>query len=277
MKILLLLLIVTVVGWILLKSSFGKRFQERLFRTKTTAASIGEKLEKLNKKIGETDPVCPHCNGPLEFDITHETECPHCGEKIFRRKRPYDQKDILVSEGDLEELKEQWAIVNGEHEKYLKEKRRKSKIAERLKKQTGESPSTEIVELQAMNEQVEELEQKGDWGLARNKRKDIAEYLERKAKYEEALKTYFEICYLDVNGPRNASQNGEPLFSQDLAFVSPGVIKKVAGLIKKLELERKEIESYYLHSAHHIEKRSGKKNLPATPSEAWSKFREMLM
>lgn len=279
MKIILIILfIVLIIGWILFRDTARNRFR-RFGQGKTIAGSISGKLEALDKTIGVTEPVCPYCGKDLENKISSRKECKHCGKVIYRRKRPYDKKDIWITESQLTEVEEQWAIVNGEHEEYLREKKRKQKIAKRLKEQQGSVPSREMIELQVMKEQAEEFERKKQMGLARNKRMEIAEYFEECSRPEEALQAYFEVCFLDANGPRNvgdvAGSERPPSFSLDVALVSPGVIKRIANLVEKLEYSPEKIKEEYFEAAHNTEQRLNEVALQKSPPEAWNEFKQM--
>lgn len=282
MKIVLIsITVVGIISWLIYRSSFIKQLK-KYKRGKTVADTIGGKLNALNTAIGETERVCPHCHELLDTEPSLKAQCPHCGRIVYKRKRPYDKKDILVTRDQLEEVEEQWAIVSGEHEKYQREKKRKKKIAKRIKKQTGENPPTEKVELEALIERAEELEKNGDWGLARNKKVEIAEFLEENSRNKEAIRVYIEVCYLDANGPRNVGnlsteeEKRERAFSQDLAFISPGIIKKIARLMRKLDLKPNELKQSYLEIANDTEQRLIDVTLPRKPRKAWLEFRAML-
>lgn len=271
--------IAVIFGWLIYSTGFWQRVKQ--FSNRSTAEVLGGKLEALDQTIGEADPICPTCGSELEQKPSPKEECPHCGNNIYNRKRPYDNQNVLVTEDELVEIQEQWAIVNGEHNKFLKEQKRKERIKNDIKKQTGSTPTPKEVELEAMQQQARELEQSANWGLARNKRMHIADRLRENGEAENALQAYFEVCYLDANGPRNvgnisAGKNSPPAFSEDIALITPGVLKKVVRLIKKLDLNLEEIKTIYIETAENTYQRINDVELPKNPSEGWEEFRDTI-
>lgn len=270
--------IAVIIGWLIYSTDFWERVQE--LSARTTAEAIGEKVKSLDENIGETELVCPACGEELVQKPSPKGECPHCGIMTYNRKRPFDNRDVLVTEEELVKIQEQWAIVNGEHDKFLKEQKRKERIKDHIKEQTGRKPTLEEIEVVAMQQQAEELEQSGDWGLARNKRMNIADRLQDNGETEKALKVYLEVCYLDANGPRNLSKippdENSSAFSEDAALLAPGVLKKVVQLVKKLDLDLDKLKNLYLKSAERTYQRINEVELPKMPTEAWDEFRDTI-
>lgn len=114
-----------------------------------------------------------------------------------------------------------------------------------------------------------------NWGLYRNIRFEMAEFLKRERKFKNALQTYLEVLYLDQNGPANRESiknNPEllreyPSFDPKLAFVAPGVIDRVRIILKKSKTTFNEVEKIFIQ--HNKRIRANLKT-PITPEEAWN-------
>lgn len=134
-----------------------------------------------------------------------KVECANCGNPVYVRTRPSDKKQVLVTKEQTDKIEEQWSIVNGTHQEYLAEKNRFAKEKERLtaKFAAGKPASDSDVEWSLLNKDSIKHAQEGNWGLYRNTRFAMAEFFKRRLKLKEALAFYFEVCYLDLNGPNN--------------------------------------------------------------------------
>ncbi len=231
-------------------------------------------------KIGLSDPVCPYCYGHLEQKPAKKKKCPHCGKYIYVRTRPQDQMKVLVTDKQAELIEEQWSIVNRTHDEYLARKQEIEGERSRLAKQFGRAPSENDVKWGLLNKEVIEHALNGDWGLYRNTRFQMAELLRKESKFKQALSMYCWVCYLDLNGPRNTGGLKDPALLRDYppfspreAFLAPGIIGRMAGLIKKLDVDEEEVLAFFSEAAEHDYE--GLK-LPVQPAEAWQKLRKEL-
>lgn len=228
-----------------------------------------------SKTIGEVDAVCPYCSKKLEKKPSRKKKCPHCENYIYSRTRPYDKKKILITESEIDQIEEQWAIINGQHDLYLKEKARENRIRSQMKGISGTEPIEEIVEWKVLHEQSLEYADQCDWGFYRNKKLEMAKHLQKQSKLLEALKMYFEVCYIDSNGPQNTSgwsdhmKNEWLQFSPDNAIIFTGIVKRIDKLVKKLDLNLKNIEAIYLEAASKLGDNLTGIELPVTPKCAW--------
>lgn len=280
--ILLVIIILAIGGFLYYKRQQVIKDQESRPKSELQFQGFDQKKNQpasLIKTIGETNAVCPYCNEELEKMPSRKTKCPHCGNYIFKRTRPYDNANILIREDQIEDMEEQWAIKNGQHDLFLKEKRRKEKIKNRLQEQYGSEPNEEDLEWKVLNEQAFEYEQNGDWGFARNKRLEMAKHLQKHSRPERALKMYCEICYIDSNGPRNTSRlpdgmKGHP-FSQSKARLALGIIKRVDKLLKKMNAGKDQLKSIYFESAEETYNRLGGMP-PIKPEDAWQELNDEL-
>lgn len=88
------------------------------------------------------------------------------------------------------------------------------------------------------------------WGLYRNTVFEMGDFLRKEKKLINALQHYFQVLYLDTNGPKNSPMmdgefQKEQIFDLNLAFIAPGVVDRVKKIIKKLGISFKEVEKIY--------------------------------
>lgn len=215
--------------------------------------SIKHPLSKSGKEdIGNTEPVCPQCGWSLDKMPSRKMKCPSCSGFIYVRTRPSDGRKVLVTMAQAELIKEQWSVENGTHDIYLKKKllfeEEKATIAARF----GCKPSDNDVKWSLFNKQIIENARRGDWGLYRNTKLNMAELLRMEGRLKDALNLYLEICYIDLNGPRNTGGYSNldilrkyPLFSPEQAFLAPGVLVRIISLKKKLKLDLSKTKEYF--------------------------------
>ncbi|MGB8226673.1 MAG: hypothetical protein WCE45_07430, partial [Sedimentisphaerales bacterium] len=121
----------------------------------------------LMKPLGNIEPICPYCNGALEEKPKRRSKCPHCGNYFRVRTRPQDRQQVLVTEGQAEEIaKQYWPGYGRDPQNWLQEKRR---IWDR---QWGE-----------LNKQSMENTKNGLWGMYRNCRLDMVKVLNAEADF----------------------------------------------------------------------------------------------
>jgi len=116
-----------------------------------------------------------------------------------------------------------------------------------------------------------------NWGLYRNIRFEMAEFLRREKRFKNALTMYLEVLYLDQNGPANnesIKDNPEllreyPSFDPKLAFVAPGIIDRVRIILKKSKTTFNEAEEMFIQRNERIQ---ASLKTPITPKKAWNKI-----
>ena len=116
----------------------------------------------------------------------------------------------------------------------------------------------------------------GNWGLYRNTRLSMAAVLERENRLPDALATYLEVMYLDLNGPRNTggvSTDEFPPFSLSEAFVAPAIEKQVMKLLARLQLDERQARDVFLERAGRIVVNL---KLPLSVQEAWARIADLL-
>lgn len=116
--------------------------------------------------------------------------------------------------------------------------------------------------------------QRMNWGLYRCIRFDMARFLERENKLQNALETYLEVLYLDQNGPSNCdsiSNDPEllkeyPPFDPKTALVAPGIVNRVRIVKKKSDIKLKKIKEIFFQHNKRVYKSL---KLPIIPKKAW--------
>jgi hypothetical protein len=218
---------------------------------------------------------CPNCHMALFKIPGAKTKCPYCNEFMFVRTRPKDNIRVVVTKKEADKIDEDWMIVAGTHDIFIAEKNEFSKEKEILRKKfEGKEPSDNDVRWGLLNKQLIKHSKNSDWGLYRNTRFQMAEILCSEMKFKDALLTYLEVCYLDLNGCRNVGgmDNPEilkefpPFNPEELAFLAPGVIDLVKRIILKLNLSKKEVKQIFIDHNSRSEKSL---RLPLSVERAW--------
>jgi hypothetical protein len=229
-------------------------------------------------EIGTTQSVCPYCGTVLAKKPQRKTKCKDCGNYIYVRTRPSDNQPVSLTEEQVDQIEEQWSIVNGVHEEWLAERKDYEDTKARLTVKYGREPGKNDIRWNQLSNASLRHAQQRDWGLYRNDRLEMAELLRKEDKHENALAAYLEVCYLDANGPRNVSgypaSPDYPPFSSDQAFLAPGVIAQVDVMADKLGYGLAQITEAFMYTAtiyHHSLR------LPVTPDEAWEKLRPKII
>lgn len=220
------------------------------------------------KEIGETDAICPYCHAQLAKKPGRKAKCPTCGNYIYVRTRPLDRQRVLVTENECELIERQWAEEQGKLGEYLENQREYEDIKDALRRQFGREPSKADVRWRIMNDGLIASAADGDWGIYRNFKLEMAQQLAREARYEAALRLFFEVCYLDANGAHN---NG--LISLKYAGLWQGVTGPTMSMISKLGLSEAQVKALYMEvvAGAHL----GIK-LPRTTAQTWALLREEL-
>jgi DNA-directed RNA polymerase subunit RPC12/RpoP len=239
-----------------------------------------QKSKRTLKPVGNVEAICPHCNKPLDKKPGRKKKCPHCGEFIFVRTRPSDEQRVLVTEAQVEEIKEQWSIVNGTHAEYLDQKKRFSDEKAKLAKRFGREPSENDIKWSLLNKDLIGHANNANWGLYRNAKFEMAEILRKESRTSPALELYLEVLYLDVNGPNNTGGIRDPdllkefpPFNKKDAFLAPGVVSIAAAIIQELELDDEGVNPIFYKIA---ERNFTSLRLPITPDAGWGKIKKEL-
>lgn len=227
------------------------------------------------QSIGNDNPVCPYCNFKLEKMPAKKKKCPNCGEFILVRTRPSNQKKILVTAEQAEQVEEQWSIISGTHDEYNANRKEHEKTKTKLAKRYGKEPNENDIQWDIYNRQRLKYARGLKWGLYRNTTLKMAEILRKESKPDRALELYLEVCYLDLNGPRNCSSTDPkilkdfPPFDPKLAFTAPGIVKRIEILSKKNNISINTMKTIFIEHNREVEKSL---KPPLSAKKAWGKI-----
>jgi len=233
----------------------------------------------LNERIGNTDPICPYCDSELDKFPGRKKKCPSCGEFIYVRTRPNDEKKILVREDQIIEVEELWSIKNGNHKEFLAERKLFSDKKAELASSLGKEPNDNEVKYALLELELEKYANEYQWGLYRNARLSMGDILKKEGKTSEAINTYLEVCYIDINGPNNCGTRDPeilkefPPFDPKNAFIAPGVINYLLTLMDQAGIDIKEIEKKFIEVSSSVR---AELNLSVDENKAWRKLKKEL-
>ncbi len=248
------------------------------------AMGIFDFLKRKTRELPETKDgrkaECPYCHKILEKIPAKKTTCPYCGEVMFVRTRPQGNIRVVVTKAEAEQIEEDWAVVSGTHDTYIAEKAAFEKEREILKKRFGKEPAENDIRWGLLNKSLLEHARHENWGFYRNARFGMAEILRREIKLNQALKTYLEVCYIDLNGPNNRGgimDSGDreiliefPAFDPtQAAFLAPGVIDLIRRVNKKLMLTKDDLKKEFIQTNARPWQSL---KLPLSPEQCWSKL-----
>ena len=99
------------------------------------------------------------------------------------------------------------------------------------------------------NKELMKHAKEGNWGLYRNTRLAMGDFLKKEKRLKECLETYLAVIYLDFNGPTNGAG-----FKLDAAFPAPAIIERINKLIIDLNLTEEEVKGIFLGHNEKVEK-----------------------
>lgn len=200
---------------------------------------------------------------------------------MFVRTRPRDGTRVVVTKAGADLVDEEWAIANGTHGALLAKRKEIEIETEALRKEfPGVEPTEHEVEWRILDRELNDHAKNDDWGLYRNTLFARGELLRRELRSEQALVLYLEVCYLDLNGPRNLGglRNSKlwrecmPFHPGD-GFLAPGITKRTRRLADALQLDESALGTLFVE--HNIRVRE-KMRLPLSPSDCWPVLRRSL-
>lgn len=239
------------------------------------------------KDIGNVDDVCPHCSRPLTKRPRKKAKCPYCGNFILVRTRPTDRKRVLVTEHQAREIEAQWNEIHSVPPPRIDKKKGFDDEKKKLTKKFGREPSDSDVIWSLLNKELIEHSRAQHWGLYRNTMFEMGELLRSESKWSDALKRYFEVCYLDLNGPSNCGDVsnmdrdflraviGEEIkpFDPKSGELYPGVLACIEYLAKNLDLDSDKAHTQFTEATTKLEKAL---RLPLSPEAAWRSLEKEL-
>ncbi|MCX6730941.1 MAG: hypothetical protein NTZ55_03765 [Candidatus Roizmanbacteria bacterium] len=226
----------------------------------------------------QSNPMCPYCQVILKKTPGAKTKCISCGNFIYVRTRPSDRKRVLATKQQADEIEEQWSIVSGTHDEYLRKMNEYKIEKDKLNKRFNQEPSDNDIKWAVLNKELIKHSRNKNWGLYRNTRLSMGDILRKEMKLKQALETYLEVCYLDVNGPANNGGMNDsefPSFDPDSnAFVAPGIIEYIQRINRKLNLPIDTIKQTYIESNKKV---YASLKLPLSPDVSWLEIEKHLI
>ena len=126
------------------------------------------------------------------------------------------------------------------------------------------------------NQQLLEAAKNDKWGLYRNVRLKMAQLLHLRGQFKDALETYLEVCYLDLNGPTNVAESKGAMrsardcaFSKRQAFLAPAVLDWASEIASDLGMSASNLEKAFVEVARAQQQHL---HLPVSTQEGWRKL-----
>lgn len=111
------------------------------------------------------------------------------------------------------------------------------------------------------------------WGLFRNSIMGLADLKYREKQFDVALRLYIQVCFIDLNGPRNIGgfEDDKRIkgFVKKEAFQAPAILNRVGLSATKLGLELDQVKLVFMECASEIQKEL---NLDYNLEIAWKKI-----
>lgn len=238
---------------------------------------------KINFKREDFVPLesatCPYCSFQLDKAPSRKKKCPSCQNDMYVRKLPKFDLRVLVTEDQRDLIDETWTKLNGTYEQMQEQKREFEAERESLQNAWGQEPTDLDVEWHVLMKDRLKHASDNQWGLYRNSTLSMAKNTKSRGNLEDALRIYLEVCYLDLNGPNNATWvNGVPTVSDNFPSftpysssvrLAPWVIKEINSTRKKLGLSLVEVQQMF---NMHNEQVWLALRLPLDPERAWIKL-----
>lgn len=98
-------IILLVVFWLSFVIFWGIILEKE---TSIERMEIQAQRDEIISQLAISTPNCPYCGLTLKKFPMRKTRCPHCGNFIFVRTNPIDNKTYLVCEENIQELETQW-------------------------------------------------------------------------------------------------------------------------------------------------------------------------
>ena len=210
--------------------------------------------------------------------------CPLCGAFIYVRTRPKDNVRVLATEKQAEILKVEWLKLTGSYEAFTQAAQEEQKaeefraeIRQELRRRFGKEPSDADVEWGYCNQLRMQQGLKQDWKSYRDTTFAMANLVAKEGKFKHALGFYFEVCFYDLNGPRDcAGHDAEwirtnPPFNSEYGALQDDVIAEVQELARLLKFDANALRDVFFQSnkLQHPE-------MHISPEECWASMEKQL-
>jgi hypothetical protein len=231
--------------------------------------------------LGKAENRCPHCDVDLERRPSRKTKCPNCGNFMYVRTRPYDMMQVLVTYEEAELIDRQRSVTSGIHDGFIYEAESLDAMRKELTKRLQRPPTDFEVKSEICLQQQSGHAKEWNWGLYRNNRFQIAEFQRAAGRLPKALAIYYEVCYIDLNGPNNSGALREwpdllkehPPFRPDREGLAPAIIELLSATAGFLNLNADQIKIGFLEVAERVRQEIG---TPLSAAEAWTQLEPKL-
>ncbi|WP_025692799.1 hypothetical protein [Paenibacillus zanthoxyli] len=230
------------------------------------------------------DAKCPYCQSNFEKPLSHKRTCPVCHQNVYVRTLPFkneqDRISVAVTEQQAENIDIAWAKGNGTYDDMQRRIQKYEIMKKSLNKLWGREPSDSDIEWHLLLDEQIEHANNNQWGLYRNIIHQMAEHLYKLKEFDQSLRTYLNVLYLDLNGPNNAAFfNGKPNLDERAfdpretnAFIAPGIIKRIVLLKeKRVCINTEELKILFLEESSQV---YVSLKTPLTHEKAWQSLLE---
>jgi len=232
------------------------------------------------QKVADPEPYrqaavrkCPYCDYQLDKPPGRKKKCPNCQNFMFVRTSPTNNVKVVVTEAQADEIDLEWAKIGGTYDEVMENRRSFEKEKEKLKQDWGADPSDNDVEWHLLMQERLTHASNEMWGFYRNTTLSMAENAKKSNKIIESLMLYWEVCYLDLNGPVNVgiNKNGRPKSNpfkpeKPYSMIAPGIMSRIKKLASKNKITDEKLKEYYFQSAQQVHESL---QLPCSPEVVW--------
>ncbi|KGX93066.1 hypothetical protein N781_14285 [Pontibacillus halophilus JSM 076056 = DSM 19796] len=227
------------------------------------------------------DATCPYCDHKFDKALSRKKKCPSCEQEVYVRTLPYKEGQekvrVAVTSEHADKIDIQWAKLNGTYEELMQRKRKYEKKREDLRDSWGQEPSESDVEWHILMDTRIEHATNDQWGLYRNTTLSMAQHLYSLKKYEESLRIYLEVLYIDLNDPTNAGKvdgrfvkEKQPFKPKKNPSLAPAIMKRIVLLKdKRTPMEDEQVEKLFKEHNHQVHQALA---TPLSPEEAWNRL-----
>ena len=202
-------------------------------------------------------PKCPHCRSVLKKPPSRKTKCPFCKEDIYVRTLVKCRSRVSVTKEEAEKIDTEWRNRNATSLRIYLDKDEECSIESEktvLRDRFNCEPTENDILWAISNMSMIRHAKNMNYGLYRNVRVRMGEILRRENKYYDALTTFLEVAYLDINGPRNAGSCKDypellkeyPCFNIENSRIIPIMIEIVKELIRETGLSKEDVRKLFI-------------------------------
>lgn len=189
---------------ILLKKDKNKVKNANTSTEINTPKELNESIaaNETNENIVTTELFCPHCGVELNKFPQAKTKCKDCNNYIYSRKRPYEDKKVLLKENEIEKVYGDTLRKQDIYEIYKEKKDRFLAKKEELKKQWNiQNISDSDVKWHLYMEDINTAAYSKDWIEYTRLKWEIANFLFDSRRYNVAINYYLEFTYFNMCCP----------------------------------------------------------------------------